>query len=377
MIDPRGIIDEFCDLVRIDSPSLREAEVVAAIRDRLAEIGVEAETDGETEAFGGEAGNLIARVPGDTNAPTVLINAHVDTVEPGRGICPRVEGTVIRSDGTTVLGADDKSGVTIILAMLRHVLGEGLPHPPLEVVFTVAEEIGLCGAKALDYDSLEAEMGYVLDGGHTMGVITHAAPSAYRLGWEVRGVAAHAGVCPERGINAIRVAAEAIAEMPLGRLDHETTANIGVIEGGEATNIVPERAVVRGETRSHDDGKLERQRDLMVGAFATAARRHNAQVSADVSMTSRRFHLAADEPALRDAWRASESLGIRPRTERGGGGSDANIFNERGIPSVILATGPADVHTVKEWVDAERMVESARWLTEILGMIAADAEVQS
>ncbi len=132
MIDPRGIIDEFCDLVRIDSPSLREAEVVAAIRDRLAEIGVESETDGASEAVGSEVGNLIARVPGDTNAPTVLINAHVDTVEPGRGICPRVEGTVIRSDGTTVLGADDKSGVTIILAMLRHVLGEGLPHPPLE-----------------------------------------------------------------------------------------------------------------------------------------------------------------------------------------------------------------------------------------------------
>ncbi len=373
MIDLQAVIDEFCALVRIDSPSLREARVVQAIRDRLAEMGIPAEIDDAADAVGGEVGNLIARVPGEPGAPTVLINAHVDTVEPGRGIRPTVEGTHIRSAGDTVLGADDKAGVTIILAALRHLLDEDLPHPPLEIVFTVAEEIGLCGAKALDYDAFEAKMGIVLDGGRVMGVITNAAPSAYRLVWEVTGTAAHAGVCPERGISAIRVAAEAIAEMPLGRLDHETTANIGVIAGGEATNIVPERVTVRGEVRSHDEHKLNAQRDRMVGAFEAAAERHGAQVSAEVTRSYHSFHVGRGEPILDYAWRAAEALDVRPQTERGGGGSDANIFNEHGIPSVIIATGPADVHTVNESVDAAVMVDSARWLTQILGLIATDA----
>lgn len=370
MIDVKTISDEFCSLVQIDSPSLREAEVISFIGEALAAMGIDSQTDDAASVLGGNAGNLIARIPGVPDAPTVLINAHVDTVEPGCGICPQVNDTVICSDGTTVLGADDKAGCTIILTTLRHLIEEAIPHPPLEVIFTVAEEIGLYGAQALDFDALQSTMGYVLDGGRTMGVITNAAPSAYRLAWDVRGVAAHAGVCPERGINAIRVAAEAIAEMPLGRIDHETTANIGVIAGGKATNIVPECVTVRGETRSHDETKLERQRDRMLKAFDDAARRHNTEANAEVRHSYRSFCVAEDEPVLRYAWQACEALGFEPRTERGGGGSDANVFNEHGIPSIILATGPAEVHTVNEWVDAERMAESARWLTETLRLIA-------
>jgi tripeptide aminopeptidase len=373
MIDPQEMTREFCDLVRVDSPSLQESEVNALIRDRLAEMGIEAREDDAAAQLDGEAGNLIARVPGVEGAPTVLLNAHTDTVEPGCGICPQVRDTVICSDGTTVLGADDKAGCTIILTALRHLLDEDVPHPPLEIVFTVAEEIGLRGAQALDFDALDAEMGFVLDGGRTMGVITHAAPSAYKLEWQVHGVAAHAGVCPERGINAIRVASEAIAQMPLGRLDFETTANIGVIRGGDATNIVPELTVVRGETRSHSEEKLERQRTLMVEAFEEAAERNEATLDADVTSTYHAFDIARDEPVLDYAWRACESLGFESQMERGGGGSDANVFNERGIPSVILATGPAEVHTVNEWVDAQRMAESARWLIETLTLIAQEA----
>lgn len=373
MIDAREMAREFCELVSVDSPSLRESEVNALIRERLAEMGVEAHSDDAAAEIGGDAGNLIARVPGVAGAPTVLLNAHTDTVEPGCGICPQVEGTVVCSDGTTVLGADDKAGCTIILTTLRHLLEEGLPHPPLEVVFTVAEEIGLCGAQALDFDALEAQMGYVLDGGRTMGVITHAAPSAYKFEWQVRGVAAHAGVCPERGLNSIKVAAEAIAEIPVGRLDFETTANIGVIRGGDATNIVPELTVVRGEARSHSEEKLARQRDLMVRAFEQAAERHDTTIEARVTSTYRSFDIGRDEPVLDYAWRACEQLGFEPQMERGGGGSDANVFNEHGIPSIILATGPAEVHTVNEWVDAQRMAESAQWLTETLRIIAEEA----
>ena len=374
MIEPQTMTQEFCELVRVDSPSLHESEVNALIRDRLAEMGIEARADDAAATVGGNAGNLIARVPGVPGAPTVLLNAHTDTVEPGCGICPQIEDTVIRSSGTTVLGADDKAGVAIILATLRHLRDEELPHPPLEVIFTVAEEIGLCGAQALDHEALEASMGYVLDGGRTMGVITHAAPSACKFEWSVRGVAAHAGVCPERGINAIKVAAEAIAEMPLGRLDFETTANIGVIDGGSATNIVPELTTVRGEARSHNEEKLEAQRELMVRAFEEAAARHETTVEANVTSTYRSFDVARDEAVLDYAWRSCERLGFEPQMERGGGGSDANVFNENGIPSIILATGPAEVHTVNEWVDARRMAESAQWLTETLVLIAEEAQ---
>ncbi len=374
MIDPQAMMSEFCELVRVDSPSLREAGVSALIHDRLAEMGVESYIDEAAATVGGNSGNLIAHVPGIPGAPTVLLNAHMDTVEPGCGICPSINGTVVCSSGATVLGADDKAGCTIILATLRHLLDERLPHPPLEVIFTVAEEIGLVGAQALDFSALKAKMGYVLDGGRTMGVITHAAPSAYKFEWEVHGIAAHAGVCPERGINSIRVAAEAIAEMPLGRLDAETTANIGVIHGGDATNIVPELTRVRGEARSHSDAKLERQRGAMVRAFEQAAQRHRASVDAQVTRTYRSFDITREEPVLDYAWRACERLGFEPQMERGGGGSDANVFNERGIPSVILATGPADVHTVNESVDVERMAESARWLSETLVLIAEEAQ---
>lgn len=373
MIDTQAMIDEFCELVRIDSPSLEEAEVNAFIRERLAEIGIESRDDGAGERVGGNAGNIIAHVPGTVAAPAVMLNAHTDTVQPGRGIKPQIEGTIIRSDGTTILGGDDKCGVAIILATLRELLDGDLPRPPLDVVFTVYEEGGLHGAQQLDYDDISAETGYVLDGGRTMGVITNAAPSAFALNWQVKGVAAHAGVCPERGVNSIRAAAEAIAAMPLGRLDDETTANIGIIEGGAATNIVPELTVVRGEARSHNEEKLQAQVDLMVAGFEAAAESVGAQVEADVQRSYTSFRIEREAPALDYAWRAAESLGFAPRLETGGGGSDANIFNERGIESIIVATGPAEVHTVNEWVDGERMAESARWMIETLGVAAGDA----
>ncbi len=374
MIDTQAMCEEFCELVRVDSPSLQEAEIIRLLRAKLTEMGIGSQIDDAGAQLGGEAGNLIAHVPGVEGAPTVLVNAHVDTVQPGCGISPQVDGTCIRTDGTTVLGGDDKAGCTIILALLRHLLDEDIAHPPLEIVFTVAEEIGLCGAYALDHDRLDSEMGYVLDGGRTMGTITNSAPSAYRMSWNIHGRAAHAGVCPENGISAIRIAAEAIAEMPLGRLDEITTANIGIVEAGKAANVVPPLAYVRGETRSHDAEKLEKQKDTMVNAFEEAARRHGGEVEADVRLNYRSFEIDRDEPVLDYAWRACEKLGFDPKIERGGGGSDANVFNEHGIPSVILATGPAEVHTVDEWLDAERMAESARWLTATLGIIAAEAE---
>jgi len=373
MIDVQAICEEFCELVRIDSPSGEEAAVVKHLREQLAEMGLESEVDDAAAKIEGNCGNLIARVPGIEGAPTVLVNAHVDTVQPGRGIKPQVDGTLVTSDGTTVLGGDDKSGVVIILAALRELLGEELPHPPLEVVFTVAEETGLNGAKALDYDQLNAEMGYVLDGGRTMGVVTNAAPSAFGLTFEVKGVAAHAGVCPEEGVNSIQAAAEAIANIPLGRLDFETTSNIGVIEGGDATNIVPEMTVVKGEARSHDEGKLKAQVHRMTQAFAQAGEKYGAEIRSEVQRSYTRFRVGEGEPVTRHALRAAAQLGFEPTTETGGGGSDANIFNEHGIPSVIMATGPADVHTVKESVDCERMAESARWLVATLGLVAAGA----
>jgi hypothetical protein len=344
MIDVKTISDEFCEpgagltahrcaRPKSSASSARPSPRWASIR----------QTDDAASVLGGNAGNLIARIPGVPDAPTVLINAHVDTVEPGCGICPQVNDTVICSDGTTVLGADDKAGCTIILTTLRHLIDEAIPHPPLEVIFTVAEEIGLYGAQALDFDALQSTMGYVLDGGRTMGVITNAAPSAYRLAWDVHGVAAHAGVCPERGINAIRVAAEAIAEMPLGRIDHETTANIGVIAGGKATNIVPElrhgprrdaqprrdqaRAPARPNAQAHS---------TMPHAVTTLKRTQRCGIRTAVSASRE------DEPVLRlclAGMRAPSASSHAPM-DAAAGGATRTSSTSTAYPSVILATGP-------------------------------------
>ena len=368
MVDPEAIAVEFCELVRIDSLSGREGAAMAVVEAKLRALGLEPVRDDAGAAIEGETGNLIAKLPATASGlPTVMANAHVDTVQPGEGIEPTRTGDTIRSAGDTILGADDKAGVVVILAALRQLLADPFPHGEVQVVFTIAEEVGLWGARYLDYSLVSPDYVFVFDGGQEVGELTVAAPSAKKMTWTVHGVAAHAGVHPERGVNAIQAASQAIAAMNMGRLDEETTANIGRLEGGLARNIVPDRCEAWGEARSHDEAKLATQVEHMSACFRQAVAAHaGASVEEEVESSYQRFRLSAEDEVVRVAMQAAISLGATPQLKVGGGGSDANVFNERGIPAVICACGGYDAHGTGETVSVSAMARTAEWLVEMV-----------
>lgn len=342
MINKKRLVNTFKKLVKIDSLSLREGEINKFLRRELRSLGLRVAEIGKPR--GGEAGSLAAFWPGrGASDPCILLNAHSDTVSPGRKIRPVEKKGIIRSDGSTILGADNKAGVAAILEVLRTIKEKKLPHPPLRILFTVAEEIGLNGAKVLPGRAFAADFGLVIDGGDINEVINQA-PTQYSLSATITGRAAHAGLRPEEGINAIKVASQAIARMKLGRIAKDTTANIGLIKGGTATNIVPEQAEIKGEARSHNEKKLKRQVQQMEKALFDAGRRSGAQIKVRIERAYQAFEVKINSEPVRLAAGVIRDHVIK----KTGGGSDANIFNERGVPSIILGVGADKVHTTKE-----------------------------
>lgn len=366
MIDQERLVNTFLELVRIDSPSGQEAEIGQHLQARLGALGLETEMDA--------VGNLVGRTPTgsvQTQGDWLLLSAHMDTVGADRGISPVIRDSVIYSDGATILGADDKSGVAAVLEVLTALRQHGQHHPPLEVVITVGEELGLYGARHLDTSRLKSRHGIVLDAGGPTGHFVVSAPSQDSLAFTIHGLAAHAGSEPEKGVNAIRVAAEAIAAMPMGRIDPETTCNIGLIEGGTARNIVAERVKVIGEARSRDNGKLEVLTARIVQAFQDAAKRHGARLEADVTRTYSTYRLGENEPIVQAVASAAVSLGHEVKLRASGGGTDGNIYNAAGITCIVLSTGMAEVHTVHEHIAIADMVASTELLLESVQRCAA------
>jgi tripeptide aminopeptidase len=370
----------FLELVRIDSHSRRERDVARRLERELASLGAEVWLDDAGDKVGGTVGNLMARCPGTAAAEPLLLSAHMDTVAPGEGVRPIVEGDVIRSDGRTVLGGDDKSGLAIICEVLRTLAERGIPHGGVEIAFTICEEAGLLGAKHLDPSRLRARSGLVLDS-DAPGHLFTRAPAADHLELVVHGLEAHAGMAPERGINAIQVAAEGLAAMRLGRIDELTTANVGVISGGTATNVVPNRVRVVGEARSHDEGRLAAQSEHMRRCMEEAAARHVlerdgeracARVEAAIARSYERLDVPDDAPIVRLAERAAAALGqaLVARAAMGGG-CDANVLNRRGFQVANLGTGMREIHTVKEWIRVSDMVRTAELIVEMVRLHAA------
>ena len=372
-VDVPRLRDQFLDLARIGSVSRREGAIAARLWAILEGMGATVEVDDAGPRVGSDTGNVLARFPGNApDAAPFLLCAHMDTVVPGDHVRPVVDGDVIRSDGTTVLGGDDKSGIAAILEAVRLLRERRIPHGPIDVLLTVCEELGLLGAKQFDVGRLRARTGLVLDCDGVHELITRA-PAANRLQFTVHGLEAHAGIAPEEGISAITVAAEAVAAMRLGRVDAETTANIGRIEGGVASNIIPNRVVLRGETRSLTLDGLEAQTRHMRECFERAAARHRvtvagrtraARVEAIVERDYDRLAVADDAPIVRLMRRAAEALGTPFRTRATGGGSDANVFAGRGVEVANLACGMRQIHTVNEWVDVNDMVATTALLVE-------------
>ena len=367
------------DLLRIDSVSRRERDIALRLKQELESMGAEVRLDDAGQKVGGNAGNLIARFRGTAPAaPPLLLSAHMDTVVPGEGVRPVIEGDTIRSDGTTVLGGDDKSGLAIICEVVRSLAEHHVPHGDLEVVFTICEEVGLLGAKHLDTSQLTAPFGLILDSEDVSRLYTRA-PAADRMEFRIHGLEAHAGVCPEQGISAIRVASQAIARMRLGRIDHETTANVGVIQGGQATNIVPQMVLLRAEARSHDEAKLKAQTEHMHRCFeesAAAAQlelngvRHTGRVEAEIQRDYPKMAVSDDSAIVRLVTEAADNLGYQVKTRATGGGCDANIFNGKGIESANLGTGMRAIHTLNEWLNVQEVYKSAEIVFETVRLNA-------
>ncbi len=364
---------EFLELVRSSSVSKREGTIARRLQEILTGMGATVEIDDAGPRVGADTGNMLARFPG--TAPDMapfLLCAHMDTVVPGENIRPVVDGDIIRSDGTTILGGDDKSGIVAILEAVRLLRECRIPHGPIDVLLTICEELGLVGAKHFDVGRLRARTGLVLDCDGVHELITRA-PAANRMQFTVHGLEAHAGIAPEQGISAIKVAAEAIAAMRLGRVDAETTANIGRIEGGMASNIIPNRVVLRAETRSLSVEGLEAQTGHMRDCFdrAAAAHRvmvagqeHRARVETRVERDYDRLAVGDDRPIVTLVRRAAQALGTPFRTRSTGGGSDANVFAGRGVEVANLACGMRQIHTVNEWVNVNDMVATTALLVE-------------
>ncbi len=359
MIQADRLRDTLLELVQIDSLSKQEGRIAERLAAELRTLGATIEFDDAGARVGGQVGNLIAHVEGTASGDPLLLCAHMDTVEPGIGVKPVVEGDVIRTDGTTVLGGDDKSGVAIVLECVRVCRERGLRHPPLAIVFTICEELGLLGARHLDVARVQARRGLVFDS-DASGVVFTRAPGSNHVTVTVRGRAAHAGMAPEQGISAIRVMAHAVSRMRLGRIDDETTANFGTVKGGRAVNIIPDEVVLHGEARSHDTAKLDAQCAHMRACFDEAAA-HFPGSSVDVKIESSyaAMNVSDDAPIMRLVRAAAARAGRRIESAGMGGGCDANILNQRGFEVVNLGTGMREIHTTKEWLKVSDMVAAA------------------
>jgi tripeptide aminopeptidase len=372
--------DEFLELVRISSVSKREGNVAKRLTTILEGMGATVEVDDAGDKIGSDTGNLVARFPG--TAPDVapfLLCGHMDTVPPADNVRPVVDGDVIRTDGTTVLGGDDKSGIVAILETVRLLRERRIPHGPVDVLFTICEELGLIGAKHFDVGRLRARTGLVLDCDGVHELITRA-PAANRMQFTVHGLEAHAGLAPEQGISAVQVAAEAIAAMRLGRVDAATTANVGRIEGGLASNIIPNRVVLRAETRSLTLEALEAQTRHMLECFERAASRRSvtvagktttARVEARVERDYEPLSVPDDTRIVRLVRGAAERLSKPFKTRSTGAASDANVFSGRGVEVANLGCGMRQIHTVDEWVDVNDMVATTELLVETVRLHAA------
>ncbi len=354
----------FLELARVPGPSKKEGKIAQKVASILWNMGLEVFFDRAGEKIGGESGNLYAFLDGLKSSSTLLLNAHLDTIESTKGLKVVRKKGFFRPASNTILGADDRAGVAVILTALNRIIKENLPHPPLEIVFTVAEEIGLLGAKNLEFSRIKARKGLVLDGGKG-GTIINQAPSQEKIVARFKGRAAHAGVEPEKGINSIKAAALAVARLKLGKIDEETTANVGVIRGGKATNIVPEETLVEAEVRSRDEKKLKKVREEMIASFKRGAKEIKARVEIERQLLYKGFSLSPDSSWAKTVFQAAKEAGLKPVFQSTCGGSDTNVFNFHKIEAFNIGIGAFNPHSKKEKLSLKEMEKSVNWLINI------------
>jgi len=374
-INTERLADHFSRLCETSSPSREERQVADYLKGTFSALGADfVSEDNSQSQTGSDSGNLVFRFDGSSAAAPLFFACHMDTVKPGHGVEVVRTGDIFTSRGDTILGGDDKSGVAALIELISILKESGIKHRTLELVFTTCEEVGLLGAKAFDIGQLRSTFGYALDSTGIDKVII-GAPAANKVRIDVHGAAAHAGISPENGISAFIIAAQAITKLKLGRIDEESTANIGIMEGGGATNIIPDHLMLRGEIRSHSTEKLHLLTDEMKATFMAAAadcplpenfQANKPSIDFKVESDYPAMRLSEDDVVLRTIKNAARSLGRNNEFIIAGGGSDANIFNGKGLSTAIVATGMNKVHTTDECLDLKDMAR----LTELLLAIA-------
>jgi len=372
-INRERVAATFTELCEISSPSKKEAGVASYLKEKFTNLGADLiHEDNSAARTGADCGNLIIRFTGNNpELEGIFFSCHMDTVEPGEGVEVNRTEDIFTSKGNTILGSDDKSGLAAIIELITSLKENSFHHATIEIIITTCEEVGLLGAKSLEYDKIQAKYGYALDSTGINRVII-GAPAANKFEIVVKGKAAHAGLSPESGINALSLAAEALSKLPVGNIDEESTRNFGLINGGTATNIVPESVAISGEVRSHSSKKLELYTQEIIDTFnqvidnweerQTSGSNIHPSLTFDIKADYPVLALDQDTPVIKRIKQAAEKSGKKLEYIVAGGGSDANIFCGQGLPTAIVATGMAKVHTVDEQLDLNDLVS----LTELL-----------
>lgn len=367
MIDAERVKQTFLDLVNINSPSRKERGVADYVKAWLSTLGFEVEEDDAGARIDGNAGNVIAFLPGTVDgAAPIFLSCHMDTVEPTKGINLVFDGDTIKTDGSTILGADDKAGIAAVLEGVSDVLERNAPRGDIQVILSISEEQGLRGAREMDHSKIRAKMGYVFDTERPVAGLTISAPTHDGMTVEIHGKAAHAGIAPEKGVSAIVAAGNAIAKMKLGRIDAETTANIGGIKGGKARNIVPDLVTIGAEARSRNTDKLDEQVRHMTTVFEQEAEKIGATAIVTTTRQYATYRWTAEDEVVKLGMAASRRIGIEPVFVEGGGGSDANVYNTIGIPALVVGTGYSGAHSTVEEISVTDLAKTAEFAAALI-----------
>ncbi len=368
MINKNRLVENFSSMARISSPSKQEGAFAAYAIKLLQDLGMEVETDDTGSKIAGQTGNIIARLKGSKDFFPVILSAHMDTVGPCDNIQPVINGDIIYSDGNTVLGADDKAGIAAIIEAITTARERNLPHGNIEVVLTACEETGMLGAKNLSVDKLDGELGFIFDCDGPPGTIISQGPAKDVIKALIKGKKAHAGLCPEEGISAIQVAAQAVTAMKLLRIDAETTANIGTLHGSTATNVVCDRVELLAEARSLYNEKLDLQTTHMKECLMNAAQKYKAEVEVDIERSYPSYKHNEKDLIIQLTKEAITGIGLEPIMIPTGGGSDANVLNGKGIPFVDLGIGMSQVHTTGEYIKIKDLCNTAKLILRVISL---------
>lgn len=373
MVNEQRLVGEFLELVQIDSETKEEQVIAPILKEKFESLGVSVKEDDSASRTGHGAGNLICTLEGTKKGVTpIYFTSHMDTVVPGKGVKPTIENGYVVTDGTTILGADDKAGIAAMFEALRLIQEQNIEHGLIQFIITVGEESGLVGAKEIDPKDIQAKFGFALDSDGQVGTLIVAAPTQAKINATILGKTAHAGVAPEKGVSAITVAAKALSKMPLGRIDEETTANIGRFEGGTQTNIVCDHVTIIAEARSLIEEKMKEQVKKMRTAFEETATKYGAKAEVDVEVMYPGFKLSEDDHVVKVAKKAMIDIGREPKLLQSGGGSDANIFAGHGVPTVNLAVGYEEIHTKNERMPITELVKLTEAVVAIIKEVSKE-----